>query len=272
MAIDSTRVPRSGWKVGGALLAAAAGWTTYESLRPLAGDAAGRDVNLGEPVELRRRDRDLCPGGSTVRRQHRHTVSRCRRSARISAAASRSATLRAGSSARATGRSTTSAASGSKAPRRGAWTATDLTLDGDRRARRRHVEGDHRPRPRRQAVPHARQGPVLHPEGLSRCPANARPRRRSSRPRSSAASTATSSWGSCSWSCSSPASSSTGCASRGCAPTRRGAADSYRDDRHPAVRHQLLVVPRQGRGRRERAGAERQGVPEEHHRRRRSAT
>ena len=38
---------RSGWKLGGGLLVAAAGWTTWESLRPLASAAAGGTINLG---------------------------------------------------------------------------------------------------------------------------------------------------------------------------------------------------------------------------------
>jgi cytochrome b6-f complex iron-sulfur subunit len=40
---------RDGWKVGGGLLAVAAGWTAYESLRPLATAASGATINLGEP-------------------------------------------------------------------------------------------------------------------------------------------------------------------------------------------------------------------------------
>lgn len=40
---------RSGWKLGGALLGVAAGWTTYESLRPLTTAAAGTTINLGSP-------------------------------------------------------------------------------------------------------------------------------------------------------------------------------------------------------------------------------
>ncbi len=40
---------RRGWKLGGTLLAAAAGWTTYESLRPLASAASGATINLGDP-------------------------------------------------------------------------------------------------------------------------------------------------------------------------------------------------------------------------------
>ena len=40
---------RAGWKLGGTLLAAAAGWTAYESLRPLASNAAGGTINLGSP-------------------------------------------------------------------------------------------------------------------------------------------------------------------------------------------------------------------------------
>jgi cytochrome b6-f complex iron-sulfur subunit len=40
---------RDGWKVGGGLLAVAAGWTVYESLRPLASSAAGGMVTVGQP-------------------------------------------------------------------------------------------------------------------------------------------------------------------------------------------------------------------------------
>src|SRR5512144_121905 len=40
---------RSGWKVGGTLLAVAAGWTTYESLRPLAKASTGATIQLGSP-------------------------------------------------------------------------------------------------------------------------------------------------------------------------------------------------------------------------------
>jgi cytochrome b6-f complex iron-sulfur subunit len=38
-----------GWKLGGAFLAAAAGWTVYESLRPLASATSGGTINLGNP-------------------------------------------------------------------------------------------------------------------------------------------------------------------------------------------------------------------------------
>jgi cytochrome b6-f complex iron-sulfur subunit len=41
------RFLRTGWKVGGTVLAGAAGWTTYESLRPLVGDAKAATVDLG---------------------------------------------------------------------------------------------------------------------------------------------------------------------------------------------------------------------------------
>ena len=40
---------RTGWKVGGALLAVAAGWTAYESLSPLTSAASGGPINLGSP-------------------------------------------------------------------------------------------------------------------------------------------------------------------------------------------------------------------------------
>ncbi len=39
---------RMGWKIGGAALAVAAGWTTYESLRPLASRAVGAKLALGK--------------------------------------------------------------------------------------------------------------------------------------------------------------------------------------------------------------------------------
>ena len=44
---------RRGWQLGGALLGVAAGWTTYESLRPLAGTAAGATINLGSPANYK---------------------------------------------------------------------------------------------------------------------------------------------------------------------------------------------------------------------------
>ena len=40
---------RDGWKLGGTLLAAAAGWTVFESLRPLASASAGGTHDLGQP-------------------------------------------------------------------------------------------------------------------------------------------------------------------------------------------------------------------------------
>ena len=44
---------RDGWKVGGGLLVVAAGWTAYESLRPLASSAAGGTLNLGNASSYR---------------------------------------------------------------------------------------------------------------------------------------------------------------------------------------------------------------------------
>ena len=49
MATTRRRFLRSGWKLGGTILTAAAGWTTYESLRPLVGSATGATVELGSP-------------------------------------------------------------------------------------------------------------------------------------------------------------------------------------------------------------------------------
>ena len=39
---------RAGWKAGVAMLGAAAGWTVWESLRPLAGAAGGGKIKLGD--------------------------------------------------------------------------------------------------------------------------------------------------------------------------------------------------------------------------------
>jgi cytochrome b6-f complex iron-sulfur subunit len=44
---------RTGWKLGGTLLGIAAGWTTYESLRPLTSAAAGATINLGNPASYK---------------------------------------------------------------------------------------------------------------------------------------------------------------------------------------------------------------------------
>jgi cytochrome b6-f complex iron-sulfur subunit len=38
---------RNGWKIGGTLLGVAAGWTTYESLRPLTSAASGATIKVG---------------------------------------------------------------------------------------------------------------------------------------------------------------------------------------------------------------------------------
>lgn len=46
MATTRRQVLRTGWKIGGGLLGVAAGWTTFESLRPLAGAAAGAKLKL----------------------------------------------------------------------------------------------------------------------------------------------------------------------------------------------------------------------------------
>ena len=50
--MTSTRreVLRTGWKVGGAVLAAAAAWTLFESLRPLSSGSKGAVLELGDPA------------------------------------------------------------------------------------------------------------------------------------------------------------------------------------------------------------------------------
>jgi nitrite reductase/ring-hydroxylating ferredoxin subunit len=53
MATTRRKFLRDGWKLGGSILAAAAAWTTYESLRPLASATAGATVNLGSASNYR---------------------------------------------------------------------------------------------------------------------------------------------------------------------------------------------------------------------------
>jgi nitrite reductase/ring-hydroxylating ferredoxin subunit len=50
MATTRRQVLRTGWKIGGGLLGVAAGWTTYQALRPLAGAATGTKLKLARPA------------------------------------------------------------------------------------------------------------------------------------------------------------------------------------------------------------------------------
>ena len=50
MASTRREVLRTGWKVGGACLAVAAGWTLFESLRPLSRGSKGAVLELGDPT------------------------------------------------------------------------------------------------------------------------------------------------------------------------------------------------------------------------------
>jgi len=45
-------VLRTGWKIGGGLLVAAAGWTSYELLRPLTSTAAGGKISVGNKADF----------------------------------------------------------------------------------------------------------------------------------------------------------------------------------------------------------------------------
>jgi len=48
MALNRRELLRSGWKLGGALLGVAAGWTVFETLRPLGTDSAAGSIKLGK--------------------------------------------------------------------------------------------------------------------------------------------------------------------------------------------------------------------------------
>jgi cytochrome b6-f complex iron-sulfur subunit len=52
-----------GWKAGGALLAIAAGWTVFESLRPLAGASGGGKITLGTPTNYPAESATYVPAG-----------------------------------------------------------------------------------------------------------------------------------------------------------------------------------------------------------------
>ena len=93
----------AGWKLGGALLIGAAGYTAYEALRPLTTGAGGGKVNLGEAKSFEDGTATYFPEG------------------RLYAV---NATARGASSARATARSSTSPASGSKGLPPAGWTGT----------------------------------------------------------------------------------------------------------------------------------------------------
>lgn len=53
----------SGWKVGGALLIGAAGYTAYEALRPLVSGAGGGKVKVGDPKSFEKGTATYFPEG-----------------------------------------------------------------------------------------------------------------------------------------------------------------------------------------------------------------
>jgi Rieske Fe-S protein len=54
---------RSGWKLGGALLAGAAAYTGYEALRPLASGAGGAKISVGEATSFSKDTSTYVPAG-----------------------------------------------------------------------------------------------------------------------------------------------------------------------------------------------------------------
>ena len=50
MAITRRGLLRNGWKIGAGLLTFAAGWTSWELLRPLAASGIGGKITLGDPA------------------------------------------------------------------------------------------------------------------------------------------------------------------------------------------------------------------------------
>jgi nitrite reductase/ring-hydroxylating ferredoxin subunit len=54
---------RNGWRVGGAMLAVAGGWTLWESLRPLAGNGIGGKLKLSQPSAYQAETATYVPEG-----------------------------------------------------------------------------------------------------------------------------------------------------------------------------------------------------------------
>jgi len=52
MAVSRRELLRNGWKVGGAFLGIALGWTMFESLRPLTGGSNKAKIKLGNPADF----------------------------------------------------------------------------------------------------------------------------------------------------------------------------------------------------------------------------
>jgi cytochrome b6-f complex iron-sulfur subunit len=64
MPMSRRRLLESGWKVGGVLLVGAAGWTAYESLRPLAAaTTSGGSIDLGNPSHYEAHTATYVPAG-----------------------------------------------------------------------------------------------------------------------------------------------------------------------------------------------------------------
>lgn len=63
MTIARRDLLRSGWKLGGTLLAAAAGWTVFESLRPLVTTSAKPKIKLGGAAKYPDRTATYVPQG-----------------------------------------------------------------------------------------------------------------------------------------------------------------------------------------------------------------
>jgi cytochrome b6-f complex iron-sulfur subunit len=63
MATTRRELLRNGWKLGGALLAAAAGWTMFEALRPLASGATKGPIKLGNTNDFQTDTATYVPEG-----------------------------------------------------------------------------------------------------------------------------------------------------------------------------------------------------------------
>lgn len=63
MTIARRDLLRRGWKLGGTLLAAAAGWTVFESLRPLATSAAKPTIKVGNVTDFAEGTSTYVPAG-----------------------------------------------------------------------------------------------------------------------------------------------------------------------------------------------------------------
>ena len=237
---------RTGWKVGGTFLAVAAGWTAFESLRPLGRGSKGAVLDLGNPANYPTDTATYVTEGRLfVANASGHLLALSQKCPHLGCRVP---------FCDSSGRFECPC-HGSMFDLGGEWIEGPVAARHgpvrpdarERGARRRHVEARRRSRSRGRPVPHARQGPSLPRREPDRAPRTSRPtalRARSARaqprplPRVGARLHGRAHR---------RVRRLPGAGADAAGRRRRGAAGLVREIGHAAVRQQLRVVPRQGR-------------------------